>query len=102
MLAALKQVSSAASAMDVPVMSAALHRAGRSAAMLGSRYPMPRCADPHGYWPQLLARVTAAGDNAASGSGLSALLLAVVPLQGVTGIEKRLTSELNRTVGKKP
>ena len=69
--------------------------------MLSTRYPMPQCADPHGYWSQLLARVTAAGDNAASASGLSALLLAAVPLQGVPKIEKRLTTELNRTVGKK-
>ena len=100
MEAMLKRVESAASAMDVPAMSAALHRAGRSAAALSTQYPIPRCADPHGYWPQLLAHVTAAGDNAASGSGLSALLLAEAPLQGVPGIEKRLTAELNRTVGK--
>jgi hypothetical protein len=60
-----------------------------------------RCADPHGYFAQILARVTAAGDNAASASGLSALLLAAVPLQGVPTLEKKLTAELNRTVGLK-
>jgi hypothetical protein len=100
MEAALKRVQSAGSAMDIPVMSAALHRAGRSAATLSNRYPIPRCADPHGYYALFLARITAAGDNAASASGLSAVLLAEAPLQTVPKIEKRLTAELNRTVGK--
>jgi hypothetical protein len=100
MKTALNQVSAAASAEDIPLMSAALHRAGRQASALSTRYPMPRCADPRGYWPLALARITAAGDNAASASGLGALLLAEAPLQTVPGIEKRLTVELNRTVGK--
>lgn len=66
----------------------------------GSRHPIPQCADPHGYYALFLARITAAGDNAASASGLSALLLAEALLQTVPKLENRLAAELNRTVGK--
>ncbi len=38
---------------------------------------MPRCADPHGYWPAILTRIRSAADNAGTGSGLGALLLAM-------------------------
>ena len=58
---------------------------------------MPACADPRGYWNAVLARIHAAGDNAASASGLSALILAEAPLQAVPGLQAQLKAELKRT-----
>ena len=96
---ALKRVQSAGNAEDIPVLESALKQAGDTAKVL-SQSPMPKCADPHGYYRQLLARITAAGDNTKSGSGLSGLLLAEAPLQAVPKIEDNLTTELDKTVGK--
>ncbi len=93
---ALQAVQTAAGTEDVPVMTAALKTAGAAAARL-DQYPIPACADPHGYWNAVLARIHAAGDNAASASGLSALILAEAPLQEVSGLESKLKAELKYT-----
>jgi hypothetical protein len=61
---------------------------------------MPHCADPHGYWPALLTRIQSAED-AGSGSGLGAILLAVAPLKRIPAIERKLGAELKQTVGEK-
>jgi hypothetical protein len=53
---------------------------------------MPTCADPRGYWVQILARIKVSGDNAASNSGLNALLLAEAPLNAVPGMEQKLSA----------
>jgi hypothetical protein len=60
---------------------------------------MPHCADPHGYWPQMLTHIRAAADNAGSGSGLGALMLAMVPLKQIPGLESKLGTELHHTLG---
>ena len=96
LVADLSKVSAAGSAEDITAMTSTLKTAGTDATTL-EQYPMPACADPHGYWVQMLARVKAAGDNAASASGLSALILAEAPLQQVSGLETKLTAELKRT-----
>jgi len=92
----LNAVSSAGTAEDVPEMTSALQAVGADAAAL-RQYPMPACADPAGYWNTMLSRIKAAGDNAGSATGLSALLLAEAPLQTVPGLESKLTAELKRT-----
>jgi hypothetical protein len=61
----------------------------------------PRCADPKGYYGQMLTQATATADSAAASSGLSALILAVGRLKTVPGIEKKLKAELDQTVGVK-
>ncbi|MGH3171342.1 MAG: hypothetical protein ACRDN0_36460 [Trebonia sp.] len=61
------------------------------------RYPMPACADPHGYWKAVLARIKAAGDNAGTNSGLFGLLVAEAPLRGVPALENKLDAELKKT-----
>jgi hypothetical protein len=99
MEAALKRVVSASSAEDIPATTRALRRAGRAPTAVAAD-PMPKCADPKGYYPQFLARITAAGDNAGSASGMGALMVAEVPLQGVQKIENKLSTELGKTVGK--
>jgi hypothetical protein len=72
-----------------------LKKSGRAAAAL-RKYPMPACADPHGYWDKSLARIKAAGDNAADGSGLGALLMAEAPLKDVPGLQSKLEAELKK------
>lgn len=99
LLAALRKVQSAGAAEDIPQLGTALARAGRAASRL-TAYPVPRCADPAGYYASFLTHIQAAGDNAKSTSGLGGLMLAEVPLKAVPGIERRLDAELNRTVGK--
>ena len=95
LVADLSKVSAAGSAEDITALTSALKTAGADATAL-EQYPMPACADPGGYWGQMLARIKASGDNAASASGLSALILAEVPLKEVPGLEAKLTAELKR------
>ena len=64
---------------------------------LRTRKPMPGCADPRGYWNEILARIRASGDNASTSSGLSGLLAAEAPLQDVPGMETKLGAELKKT-----
>jgi hypothetical protein len=91
----LNKVQSAANAEDVPRLNSALKAAGRDAAALDA-YPMPACADPKGYWAQILGYVQAAGDNAGTSSGLSGLILAMAPLQKIQGVQAKLTAELDK------
>ena len=92
----LSKVSAAGSAEDITALTSALKTAGADATAL-EQYPIPACADPGRYWAQMLAHIKAAGDNAASASGLSALILAEVPAKAVPGLEAKLTAELKRT-----
>jgi hypothetical protein len=91
----LNKVSAAGSAEDITALTSALEAAGAEAGVL-ERYPMPACADPHGYWGQVLAHIKAAGDNAGSASGLGGILLAEAPLKQVPGLEQKLSAEMKR------
>lgn len=93
-------LDSAASAEDIPATDAALKKIGNDANQLNA-YPMPACADPAGYWTQILAGIKAAGDNADSTPGLAGLLAAEAPMQHVKTLEAKLNAELMRTVGVK-
>jgi hypothetical protein len=93
----LHALQAAANAEDIKQLQAALVRAGHDAKPVEA-YPAPRCADPHGYWHQILTGLQAAADNASTGSGLGALLLAMGPLQKVKAAEKKLSAELKQTV----
>lgn len=86
---------------DFPVLTSDLETLGTDAGALQA-YPIPKCADPAGYWPQYLGAMKAAGDNAGTSPGLGGLLLADVPLKKVPGIQSKLTAELARTAGLKP
>lgn len=97
LVAQLRAVSAAGTAADIPRLQAALKHAGNAAARTASQ-PMPHCADPHGYWPAILTRIRSAADNAGSGSGLGALMLAIVPLKEVPALESKLGAELRQTV----
>lgn len=89
-------LKSAASSTDIPELDAALKRLGADATQLG-QYPMPPCADPAGYWKQMMADIKAAGDNAGASSGLAGLMTAMGPLEKVKPLEAKLSAELTRT-----
>lgn len=95
MMSDLNKVSAAGTTEDVPALNAALHAAGNDARALKA-YPMPSCADPAGYWSQMLGYIQAGGDNASTSSGLSGLLLAMAPLEKVKPLGDKLTAELKR------
>jgi hypothetical protein len=102
LVAQVRGIKAAANAEDFVRLDAALKRAGR-AANTALAYPMPKCADPHGYWEAFLTRIRSAADNASTGTGLGALLLAIGPLKEVPGLLNKLDAELKRTVqGKTP
>ena len=65
----------AAHNQDAAKLAAALNQAGAAARWL-SATPPPRCADPQGYYRQMLAKATTAADSAKASTGLSALILA--------------------------
>jgi hypothetical protein len=97
LMAQFRAVKATGTAEDIPHLDAALKRAGRAAAAVAA-YPMPRCADPGGYWQAILTRIRSAADNASTGSGLGALLLAMGPLKEIPALEAKLGAELKRTV----
>jgi hypothetical protein len=97
---AYRAVIWAAHNKDAPKLAAALKQAGEAARWL-SATPPPRCADPKGYYGQMLAKATAAADSAKASTRLSALILAAGRLKTVAGIEKKLKAELDKTVGVK-
>ena len=84
LLSALKDLQAAGSAKNIPAVTAAVRKAGRAAARLAS-FAVPACADPHGYFAAILARVRAAAARAGTTKGLSALVRALAPLTGVPG-----------------
>ncbi len=95
---ALKKVQAEASTEDIPLLNKALKDSGNIARQLKA-YPMPACADPAGYWTQMLGYLQAAGDNASTSSGLAGLLTAMAPLQKVQGVENKLGAELKKNAG---
>jgi hypothetical protein len=86
-------LTSAGNSEDIPAMGAALKKLGDDAAALEA-YPMPACADPHGYYPQMLADFKAAGDNAGTNSGLGGLMLAMGPAKKAETLTGKIDAEL--------
>ena len=93
-------LTAAGNSDDIPAMDSALAKLGQDAGRL-EQYPMPACADPAGYWTQMLADLKAAGDNAGSTSGLGGLITAMAPAEIVKPLETELSAELARTAGVK-
>jgi hypothetical protein len=86
-------LTKAGNSEDLPEMTAALKKLGDDGAALET-YPMPACADPHGYYAQMLADFKAAGDNAASASGLGGLMLAMDPAKKAETLASKIDAEL--------
>jgi len=89
-IAALSAVSSASTAGDAQVLTAALHQA-KPAVARAAHHPIPACADPRGYWDVLLMHVNAAVASKGSAASVRAAM------QGVPKIEHNLIAEVKRT-----
>ncbi len=86
LIAALGTISTAETAGDAKVVTAAL-KTTKPALTWAAHHPVPACADPRGYWDVLLQHISAA---AGSGSALSKH----AALKGVPEIYQQLTGEL--------
>ena len=84
-------VSVASTAGNPEVLTTTLKKARPDVAR-ATRYPVPACADPRGYWDVLLMHVNAAVGSTHSSSSARAAL------KGVPAIEKELTAELHAVV----
>ena len=89
-MSALNAVSSAATAGDAQVLTAALEQA-RPAVARAARHPIPACADPRGYWSVLLMHVNAAVASKGSAASVRAAM------QNVPKIQHKLTTEVKQT-----
>ncbi len=87
LMAALNAVSSADTARDTHVLTAALRKA-RPAVARAARHPVPACADPRGYWSVLLMHVSAAAASTGSAASVRAAMT------NVPKIERNLIAEL--------
>jgi hypothetical protein len=90
LVATFHAISVASTAGSPKILTATLKKA-RPDVVRASRYPVPACADPRGYWDVLLMHV-----NAAVGSRHSASARAA--LKGVPAIEKELTTEIQALI----
>jgi hypothetical protein len=96
LVAALNAVEAASSTADVATTSAALQRAG-TAARTVARYPIPRCADPQGYWRAVVTAVQAAAHRGTP-AGPGTLAAAAGALKEMPALDRKLAAELRRTV----
>lgn len=92
----LTALQTASTSDDIPQMDAALKQLGTDVTTIQGS-PIPSCADPAGYWPQVLRDLKAASDNATSQPGMSGILAASGPVQLVKPLEGKLKTELART-----
>jgi hypothetical protein len=97
LVTALNSLEAAISGSDVATTSAALVHAGQAAKVL-ALYPIPKCADPKGYWHAGLARIQAAADNASGSKGQQVLTIAAGALKQMPALDRQLAAELKRTV----
>jgi hypothetical protein len=65
-------------------------------AMLGA--PLPACADPKGYYAQVMANLATAG-QAASGGGLLSEVGALTPMENALTAINELSAEMVQTIG---
>lgn len=97
LVAALNAVEAASSALDTSTTSTDLKRAG-TAAMALARYPLPKCADPRGYWQAIISQVRSAAGDAGTSKGMADLLIAEAPLRQMPALERSLAAELKQTL----
>jgi len=96
LVAALNGVEAANASLENSTTNAALKRAGTAATAL-AHYPIPKCADPKGYWRAVLVQIQTAAHNT-SGSGQGALVAAAVVLHNMPALDLKLANELKQTV----
>jgi hypothetical protein len=92
LIAVLNDVSSAVTAGDAHLLSAALKKA-RPAVPIAASHPMPACVDRKGYWTVLLMHVNAVASGRSSRSSVRAAMA------GVPEIVRQLMAEVKRSSG---
>ncbi len=95
----LRTIQAAGKSGDVSGLTTTMTKL-KPTAMVLADYPMPHCADPAGLYAELVNQVYAAGSGARSARGLSGLLKAAAPLEGLKTIESRLTAEAGRALAR--
>lgn len=80
------------------LIAAALNILGQQAAAL-ARFPVPPCADPHGYFATLLSRVVTVTGKAGPDATLTDLHQAISQLGSVFSLESDFTAEVKQTAG---
>ena len=96
---AAQQVLATDSSSGHPALiAAALNIFGQAAAAL-ERFPVPPCADPHGYFATLLSQVVTVADEVGPGATLADLQQAISQLGSVFSLESDFTAEVKQTTG---
>ena len=96
--AAQKVLAEDSSSGKPALIAGALNVLGQQAAAL-ARFPVPSCADPHGYFATLLSRVVTVSGEAGPGATLADLQQAVTQLGSVFSLESDFTAEVQQTTG---
>ncbi len=96
---AAQQVLAKDSSSGQPTLIAAvLNVLGQRAAALAS-FPVPACADPHGYFAALLSQVVTVTSQVGPDTTLPELQQAVSQLGSVFSLESNFTAEVKQTTG---
>ena len=80
------------------LIAAALNILGQQAAAL-ARFPVPPCADPHGYFATLLSQVVTVTGEVGPDATLADLQQAINQLSSVFSLESDFTAEVKQTTG---
>jgi hypothetical protein len=98
---AAQQVLAKDSSSGQPTLiAAAVNILGQQAAAL-ARFPVPPCADPHGYFTTLLRQIVAVTGEVGPDVTLAVLQQAVSQLGSVFSLESDFTAEVKQTTGSK-
>lgn len=101
LVAEVRGLQTVAQVANIPATRRAIIKLGPAAKAVQA-YPMPKCADPAGYWPKYLALIRAGAENARVGrNSLTAVMLALVPLKALKPLQRKLSAELRQTAGVK-
>ena len=96
---AAQQVLATDSSSGRPALiAAALNIFGQAAAALEG-FPVPACADPHGYFATLLSQVVTVADEVGPEATLADLQQAISQLGSVFSLESDFTAEVKQTTG---
>jgi hypothetical protein len=96
---AAQQVLAKDSSSGKPALiAAALNILGRQSAAL-ARFPVPPCADPHGYFASLLSQILTVTGRVGPDATLADLQQAISQLGSVFSLESDFTAEVKQTAG---
>lgn len=97
-LPALAALQEADSGKNLPAITAAAQKAAQPAGQL-ARYPVPACADPVGYFAEILDTVRIAAAKAGTAESQSAVIQALAPVKEVPTLEAAFSAEVKTATG---